>query len=68
MGSPVAAKLVGYESARHPALTFQQFVEEALSRSTVLAELDQDVDRIAVLIHGSPQVVALTLDRDEEFI
>ena len=68
MGSPVAAKLVGYESARYPALTFQQFAEEALSRSTVSAALDQDVDRIAVLIHGSPQVVALTLDRDEEFI
>ena len=68
MGSPVAAKLVGYESSRYPALTFQQFAEEALSRSTVSAALDQDVDRIAVLIHGSPQVVALTLDRDEEFI
>ncbi len=68
MGSPVAAKLVGYESSRYPALTFQQFAEEALSRSTVSAALDQDVDRIAVLIHSSPQVVALTLDRDEEFI
>ena len=52
---PIAASLISDESAQSPALTFQQFAEEALSCRTISTVLDQDIDRVAVLIHGSPQ-------------
>lgn len=34
----------------------------------ITARLNQDVDDISVLIHGTPEVLPLTIDRDKEFI
>jgi hypothetical protein len=34
----------------------------------IAARLNQDVDHIAVLIHGPPEIVLLTIDSDKEFV
>ena len=55
IGGRIAAEFVGHEAAGNPALTFQQLAEEASSSTPVSTALDQDVDRVAVLINRSPQ-------------
>ena len=64
----VRAKSVGHELPRHLTLMLQCLTKEALSRSTVSALHDQNIDDIPILIHCPPQVVALAPDRNEYFI
>ena len=37
-------------------------------RAPVPAGLDEDVDQITVLIHRAPEILALSVDRDEDFV
>ena len=67
-GSTVTLQLVGNQSERYPALTLQEFAKEALRSTTVAPRLDEDVDHVAVLIHGTPQILPLPVDRDEDFV
>ena len=30
--------------------------------------MDEEVDQVTVLIHGAPEILALTVDRDEDFV
>jgi hypothetical protein len=30
--------------------------------------LDEEIDQVTVLVHGAPQILALTVDRDEDFV
>ncbi len=66
--SRIASQLVGHELPRWPALLFQDLAKEALSGSLVSVACDQDVEHIAVLVHGSPKIMALTADGDEHFV
>ena len=38
------------------------------SCSMILAGLDEQVNQVTVLVHGAPQILALTVDRDEDFV
>ena len=63
-----ASKLVGRELPRWPPLLFQNLAKEALSSSLVAAACDQDIENIAVLVHCSPKIMALTADGDEHLV
>ncbi len=64
----VAPQFVGDQPSGLASLTFQQLSEEAFSRTPIAARLDEDVDRVAVLIDRTPEIVSLALDGHEEFV
>ena len=68
MGDTVAAQLVGHEPHGFLSLTLQELSEEFPRRPRVPTGLYEDVDQITVLIHGAPEILALTVDRHEDFI
>jgi len=53
---------------RYPALLGQQLTEEPLGGLGIPARLDQDVEDIAVLVDGPPQVVTTAGDRQEHLV
>ena len=68
MGDTVAAQLVGHEPRGFLSLTVQQSAEESPRGPRVPTGLYEDVDQITVLIHRAPEILALTVDRHEDFI
>ena len=68
MRSPIASELVGDQPSRFAPLSLQQLPEESLGSAGVSSTLDQDIDHVAVLINGAPQVVSLALDADEDLV
>ena len=68
MGDSVAAQLVGHETDRFPSLTFQESPKESPRRTPVPARLDEEVNQVSVLVHRAPEILALTVDRDEDFV
>ena len=68
LGNSVAAQLVGHERTRFLALTLQELSEESPRRTPVPTGLDEKVNQVTVLVHGTPQILALTVDRDEDFV
>jgi len=62
VGRRVAAKLVGDQTPWRTALPFQQLTEEAFGRTPIAPGLDEDVDHVAVLVDGPPEILLATLD------
>ena len=67
-GSGVASQFVGNDPQRCGALTMQESSKESLCSSLITLRLDQDVDDVAVLIHGSPQILLSAVDSNEDLI
>ena len=63
-----AAQLVGHETTRFLSLTLQELSEESPRRTPVPTGLDEKVNQVTVLVHGAPQILALTVDRDEDCV
>ena len=49
-------------------MSVQYLAKEPRGRPAVTPCLHQDVEDVAVLVHGPPQVLSLTAERDEDFI
>ena len=64
----MASQLVGDQSPGFASLAFQQLTEEAFGDTPIAVRLEQDVDHIAVLVDGAPEVAPLTPDGHEEFV
>src|SRR2546427_10453371 len=64
----VAAKLVRDQTPWRTALRFQQLPEEAFGGTPVAPWLNEDVDHVAVLVDGPPEIVLATLDIHEQFV
>ena len=64
----VAPELVSDQPPRFAALTLEQSSEEALCGASITTWLDEDVDHIAVLVDGTPEILTLALDVDEELV
>ncbi len=64
----VAFQLICDEHAWHILQALQQLAEEPLSGLLIPATLHEDVEHIAILVYGSPQVVVFAIDLDEHFI
>ena len=63
-----AAQLDGHETPGFLSLTLQEFSNESPDRTPVPAGLDEEVDQVTVLVHGAPEILALAVDRDEDFV
>ncbi|MEY9997304.1 hypothetical protein ABIE67_009423 [Streptomyces sp. V4I8] len=68
MSGPVRAELVGHDDPRHVLALLEQAAEEALRRLRIAGVGHEDVQDVAVLVHGAPQVVELPVDLDEDLI
>ena len=56
-GGWVAEQLVGDQSSGDTARAFQQLAEEAEGRPPMAPGLHEDVDCVAVLVYGTPQIL-----------
>ena len=68
VGSGIAAQLVRHDSSGLPALPAQQLLEEAFGGPLVAPRLEKDIDHVAVLIDGPPEILSAPLNGDEQFI
>ena len=50
------------------SLAVQQSSKESFRGVLITVRLNQDVDHIAVLIHGAPEILLLTVDSNEDFV
>ena len=50
----IAAKFVGDDHARHILAAFEQLAEELLGSRFVASALHQNIEHVAILIHGPP--------------
>ena len=66
--SPVAAQLVGDQPPRLTLLALQQLAEKACGSPAVATRLDEDIDDVAILIDGTPEIVSPSLDSDEDLV
>ncbi len=66
VGCSVAPQLVGDQAPALASLTLQELPEEALGRTSIATRLDEDVDRVAVLVHGTPELLPLPPDGHQE--
>jgi hypothetical protein len=67
-GSRIALQLVGDDPEWLLALTAQQSAKESLGCTLIAARLQQNIDDITVLIPGTPKILLLAVDSDEEFV
>ena len=68
MCDTVAAQLVGHEPHGFLSLTLQQSAERISALHARPTGLYEDVDQVTVLIHRAPEILALTVDRHEDFV
>ena len=64
----ITVEFVGDVPSRFTALSFDQATEEALRRLLVASPMHQDINRITVLVHGSPQILLFALNGHKHFI
>ena len=68
MSRSITTELVGKEPAGVAPLAFDQAAEEAYGRLFIASPLDQDINGIAILIDGPPEILLFPLNRDDHFI
>ena len=66
--SPVAAQLVGDQAHGLTLLALQQLAEKACGRPAVATRLDKDIEDVAILIDGTPEIAPLSLDGDKDLV
>jgi hypothetical protein len=64
----VAFELISDDDARHVPQAFEQLAEELLGGLLVPSAPHQEVEHMALLIHGTPQIVPFTINRQEHLI
>ena len=67
-GSGVAPQLIGDDPLRFGTLAAQQPSKESLCGALIPMRLDQDVDHVTILIHGTPQILLLAVDSNEDLV
>ncbi len=68
MRGRVAAEFVCDQPARLGALSLQQLAEEPCGRPPIAPQLHENVEDIAVLVHGTPQILLPPLDLHEKLV
>jgi len=60
--------LVGNDTKRCFSLAAQEPSKESFRGALITARLYQNVDHVTVLIHGTPEVLLLAVDSNEDFV
>ena len=66
--STIALQFVGDDPERFFSLALHQSAQESLRCAPVPSRLQQNIDDITVLIHGTPKILLLAVNSDEQFI
>jgi hypothetical protein len=66
--STLAPQLVGDKPSRFGSLALQKLAKEAFRRTLISPRLNKDIEHVAVLVHSAPEILSLTVDRDEDFV
>ncbi len=64
----IAFQFVRDQPSGFTALAFEQPAEKAFRRLLIPSALDEKINDIAVLVHGTPQIVAFPLDGHKNFV
>src|SRR5262245_13369368 len=64
----VAFQLIRNDHPWHVLESTEQLTKELLRRLLVAATLHQDVEHVIILIHGTPQVMALPVNRQKDLV
>jgi hypothetical protein len=67
-GSAVGAQLVGRHPRRREALFAEQLAHQLGGRRPVATALDQDLEDLALVVDGTPQIHLLARDPDDHFV
>src|ERR1700732_661123 len=67
-GSAVGAQLVGRHPRRREALFAEQLAQQLDGRRPVSTTLDQDLQHLALVVDGTPQIHVLARDPDDHFV
>jgi hypothetical protein len=65
-GCSIALQFVGDDHAWDVLESFEELPKKASRRVCVPSALDEDIEHVAVLIHGSPQIIPLSTDREKD--
>ena len=68
MSRIITSQFVGHQPARFTVLAFEQATEKPFGCLLIAATLHQYINDIAVLIDSTPQILALPLNGDKDFI
>ena len=68
MRNAIAAQLVRDKPIRRPLLLFEQLTNKPCGCSTVAPSLPQDIENVAVLVDGAPQILTSALDLQEDLV
>jgi hypothetical protein len=68
LGGAVALELIRDDDTRDVLAPLQQLPEESLRGFLVSPALHENIEDMAVLIHGPPEVVPLATDREEDLV
>ena len=68
MRCPITPQLVGHQPPRFASLALQELAKEPLGCTPIATRLHENVEDVAVLINSVPEILSLTLDRDQELI
>ena len=64
----VAAEPVRDQPTWDIPLALEELPEESGGCAPIPSRLHEDVDDVAVFVHGAPQILLATLNRDEQFV
>ena len=67
-GGAVGAQLVGRHPGRREALFAKQLAHQFDGRRPVSTTLDQDLEHLALVVDGTPQIHVLVRDPDDLFV
>jgi len=67
-GRGVALGPIGHETHRLGTLGFQCHAEEPLGGPCIASTLHEDIDDVSILVDRAPEVVDLSVDRDEDLV
>ena len=68
MSRIITSEFIGDQLSRFTSLAFEKTAEKAFSRTLIATALHENINAIAVLIDGTPQILALPLNGDKDFV
>ena len=68
MRGVIALEFVGHQPTWFTALAFEETAKEAFCSLPIASALHQDINGIAILIDGPPQILVFPLDGDKHFV
>jgi hypothetical protein len=68
LGPPITLELISDEHPGYKLAPFEELAEEPLGSRFIPASLHQNIEHMALLIHGPPEIMPLPMNREKHFI